>query len=35
MQKKNIHYVCGGSTTAGLKGIESATELLRISQTGS
>ena len=33
--KKNIHYVCGGSTTAGLKGIESATELLRILQTGS
>ena len=35
MQKKNIHYVCGGSTTAALKGIESATELLRILQTGS
>ena len=33
--KKHIHNVCGGSTTAGLKGIENATELLRILQMGS
>ncbi len=33
--KKHIHNVCGGSTTAGLAGIENATELLRILQMGS
>ena len=33
--KKHIHFVCGGSTTAGLKSIEKATELLRNLQKGS
>lgn len=32
--KKHIHSVCAGSTTAGLKGIENATELLRLLQMG-
>ena len=32
--KKHIHSVCDGSTTAGLKGIENATELLRLLQMG-
>lgn len=33
--RKQVHFICGGSTTAGLEGIENATELLRILQMGS
>lgn len=33
--KKHIHSVCGGSTTAALSSIDSATELLRVLQMGS